>query len=765
MQKRFLFIGFLITLLISALIGTAFAQTSPFTPEIFTVDQDVVDGTVRVVRVTANEAGFVVIHADDNGSPGPGIGYAPVPAGVSANVIVPIDVEAATDTLYAMLHVDGGEADVYEGPGDPDGPVMRGDAVVVHPFAMTGEKTTIVGAATSAGDFTNLLAALDEAGLTKTLKGDGPFTVFAPNDAAFAATTLPADLMSDPAALADLLNYHVVPGLYATADLTDGMTLETAQGGQLVIDLSDGAKVNGINISVPDVMADNGVIHVIDAVLTPPTEEEAAAEEPAPEETEAATMDIVDTAIAAGNFTTLIKALEAADLVDTLKSEGPFTVFAPTDEAFAQLPEGTVDALLADIDTLTQVLLYHVVPGVLLSDDLTDGMEAETAQGANVVFTKGADGLMVNDALIDPADVEASNGVIQVIDKLILPPLAEPAVEPTAEATPTVEAMEEMTATVEPTVEAMEEMTATVEPTVEAAEEMTATVEATEEMTATVEPTMEATEEMTATATVEPTMEATEEMTATVEATEEMTATVEPTMEATEEMTATVEATEEMTATAEATPTPSPTEEAMGADNIVNVFEADGNFTILLAALSATGLDETLTGEGPFTIFAPTDAAFAALPEGTLDSLLADPDALTNVLLYHVAPGAVMSSDLTDGQSIGTVQGSPVTIGVSDGAYTVNDANIVGPDMVASNGIIHAIDAVLLPPDMSVETPAAETPAAEATPTAEAGAGNEPTGMPSTGGSFAGGATSAGLVVMMLMALAAVAYVEKRRGA
>ena len=765
MQKRFLFIGFLITLLISALIGTAFAQTSPFTPEIFTVDQDVVDGTVRVVRVTANEAGFVVIHADDNGSPGPGIGYVPVPAGVSANVIVPIDVEAATDTLYAMLHVDGGEADVYEGPGDPDGPVMRGDAVVVHPFAITGEKTTIVGAATSAGDFTNLLAALDEAGLTKTLKGDGPFTVFAPNDAAFAATTLPADLMSDPAALADLLNYHVVPGLYTAADLTDGMTLETAQGGQLVIDLSDGAKVNGINISVPDVMADNGVIHVIDAVLTPPTEEEAAAEEPAPEETEAATMDIVDTAIAAGNFTTLIKALEAADLVDTLKSEGPFTVFAPTDEAFAQLPEGTVDALLADIDTLTQVLLYHVVPGVLLSDDLTDGMEAETAQGANVVFTKGADGLMVNDALIDPADVEASNGVIQVIDKLILPPLAEPAVEPTAEATPTVEAMEEMTATVEPTVEAMEEMTATVEPTVEAAEEMTATVEATEEMTATVEPTMEATEEMTATATVEPTMEATEEMTATVEATEEMTATVEPTMEATEEMTATVEATEEMTATAEATPTPSPTEEAMGADNIVNVFEADGNFTILLAALSATGLDETLTGEGPFTIFAPTDAAFAALPEGTLDSLLADPDALTNVLLYHVAPGAVMSSDLTDGQSIGTVQGSPVTIGVSDGAYTVNDANIVGPDMVASNGIIHAIDAVLLPPDMSVETPAAETPAAEATPTAEAGAGNEPTGMPSTGGSFAGGATSAGLVVMMLMALAAVAYVEKRRGA
>ncbi|MEZ4657199.1 MAG: fasciclin domain-containing protein [Caldilineaceae bacterium] len=203
----------------------------------------------------------------------------------------------------------------------------------------------------------------------------------------------------------------------------------------------------------------------------------------------------------------------------------------------------------------------------------------------------------------------------------------------------------------------------------------------------------------------------------------------------------------------------------MAADNIVAVAEADGNFTILLAALAATGLDETLMGEGPFTVFAPTDAAFAALPEGTLDALLADPDALTNVLLYHVAPGAVMSSDLTDGQSVGTVQGSPVTIGVSGGAYTVNDANIIAADVAASNGVIHAIDAVLLPPGTEEAMPAEETPAAEATPAAEEGAGEAPTGMPSTGGSFAGGATSAGLVVMMLLALAVVTYVEKQRNA
>ncbi|MEZ4657198.1 MAG: fasciclin domain-containing protein [Caldilineaceae bacterium] len=489
MQKRFLFIGFLITLLISTLIGAVFAQTTSFTPEIFTVDQEAIDGAIRVVRVTASDAGFVVVHTDDNGKPGPVIGYAPVPAGVSANVIVPIDVEAATDTLHVMLHVDGGQAGVYEGPGDPDGPVRRGDAIVMHPFALTGAKTTVIGAATAAGDFTTLLTELEAAGLTKTLKGDGPFTIFAPSDAAFAASSLPADVMSDPAALADVLNYHVVPGLYMAADLTDGMTLDTAQGGQLTIDLSDGAKVNGINISGPDVAADNGVIHVIDAVLSPPAEEEAAPEEAAPEEAAAEPMDIVDTAMAAGNFTTLIKALETADLIDTLKSEGPFTVFAPTDEAFAQLPEGTVDALLQDIDTLTQVLLYHVVPGVLLSGDLTDGMEAETAQGSTVVFTQGADGLMVNDAVIDPADVEATNGVIQVIDKLILPPLEqspvaaatpEPTEEPTEEAAATPEATEEPTeevaaeaaeATPEPTEEAAEEAAeATPAPTEEAAE-------------------------------------------------------------------------------------------------------------------------------------------------------------------------------------------------------------------------------------------------------------------------------------------------------
>lgn len=132
-------------------------------------------------------------------------------------------------------------------------------------------------------------------------------------------------------------------------------------------------------------------------------------------------MDIVDTAVNAGSFTTLVAAVEAAGLVDTLKGEGPFTVFAPTDEAFAALPAGTVEALLADPDALAAILTYHVVAGKVMSTDLSDGMMAPTVNGADITITTEG-GVMVNDANVVTADIEASNGVIHVIDKVILPP-------------------------------------------------------------------------------------------------------------------------------------------------------------------------------------------------------------------------------------------------------------------------------------------------------------------------------------------------------
>ncbi|MEI4261142.1 fasciclin domain-containing protein [Roseovarius sp. D0-M9] len=132
--------------------------------------------------------------------------------------------------------------------------------------------------------------------------------------------------------------------------------------------------------------------------------------------------DIVDTAVEAGSFTTLVAAVEAAGLVDTLKGEGPFTVFAPTDEAFAALPEGTVDDLLKpeNKDQLTSILTYHVVPGKVMSTDLSNDMTAATVEGSDVTIMT-EDGVMVNDATVTTADIEASNGVIHVIDTVLMP--------------------------------------------------------------------------------------------------------------------------------------------------------------------------------------------------------------------------------------------------------------------------------------------------------------------------------------------------------
>ncbi len=133
--------------------------------------------------------------------------------------------------------------------------------------------------------------------------------------------------------------------------------------------------------------------------------------------------DIVDTAINAGTFETLVAAVSAAELVDVLKSDGPFTVFAPTDEAFAALPEGTVETLLMpeNKDQLVAILTYHVVPGKVMSTDLSDDMAAKTVQGSEIMIDLD-DGVKINEASVVTADIETSNGVIHVIDAVILPP-------------------------------------------------------------------------------------------------------------------------------------------------------------------------------------------------------------------------------------------------------------------------------------------------------------------------------------------------------
>jgi len=133
--------------------------------------------------------------------------------------------------------------------------------------------------------------------------------------------------------------------------------------------------------------------------------------------------------------------------------------------------------------------------------------------------------------------------------------------------------------------------------------------------------------------------------------------------------------------------------------DIVATADGAGTFTTLLAAAQAAGLVETLQGDGPFTVFAPTDDAFAALPEGTLDGLLADPEGLKQILLYHVVPGAVKADEVVNLTSADSVEGSPIAIAVKDGKVYLNDAaEVVATDVMASNGVIHVIDQVILPP-------------------------------------------------------------------
>ena len=276
----------------------------------------------------------------------------------------------------------------------------------------------IVDTAVAAGSFTTLAAALEAADLVDTLKGEGPFTVFAPTDAAFAA--LPAGtvegLLADIPALTDILLYHVVAGDVRAADVVSLSSATTVGGQDISIAVVDGEVVlNGsVKVVTTDIVASNGVIHVIDGVLLPPTPETTAQE---------ATSDIVDTAVAAGSFTTLAAALEAADLVGTLKGEGPFTVFAPTDAAFAALPAGTVEALLADIPALTDILLYHVVAGDVRAADVVGLNSATTVGGQDISIAVVNGEVVLNGSVkVVTTDIVASNGVIHVIDGVLLPP-------------------------------------------------------------------------------------------------------------------------------------------------------------------------------------------------------------------------------------------------------------------------------------------------------------------------------------------------------
>jgi transforming growth factor-beta-induced protein len=271
--------------------------------------------------------------------------------------------------------------------------------------------------------------------------------------------------------------------------------------------------------------------------------------------------DLVETLERAGGFTTLLALLDATELTATVAGGGPFTIFAPTDDAFAKLPQETVDFLLANPDVLTEVLLYHVVDGRRSIGSLLRANTAETLLGEPVLVTFQHRGIFVNQSRVVRREIRAQNGIVHAIDTVLTPP-----------------------------------------------------------------------------------------------------------------------------------------EEPIEISSIVDVLRLDGRFGTLLTALEATGLDAALAGPGPLTLFAPTDDAFAALGEETIQALLADPAALTDILLYHVVDRELDALWLLIRRHVKTLQGDTVEVRFRrGGGLFVDDAKLLSPNVDAPNGVIHVIDGVLLP--------------------------------------------------------------------
>ena len=487
-------------------------------------------------------------------------------------------------------------------------------SLLASPVVVADDTQDIPTNAQNTGAHDSLVAALSHAGLVSALQADGPFTVFAPTDDAFAAAGIDLstfDTDEENATLSDILLYHVVSGAVASSDVTDGMSAEALNGDDLSFTVSEGSvMVNDATVTSADVMASNGIIHVIDKVLMPPAD----------------LGDIPTVAQGTGIHTSLVAAVVQAELLTTLQGDGPFTVFAPTDDAFAA---AGIDLAALDNEegkaTLTDILLYHVVSGAVPSSAVTDGMFATAVNGDDLSFAVG-EGVMVNDANVVLADVPASNGVIHVIDKVLMPPA---------------EITEEDGDICYNTV------THTVAAGATFAECMAYAYYEDYEMNG-------------------------------------------QTFTGCYNM---VTHTFTMVSQAEC--------EAYIWTPAVNIAMTASATTIhnsLVAALTQAELVATLQGDGPFTVFAPTDDAFAA---AGIDLAALDNEegkaTLTDILLYHVVSGAVPSSAVTDGMSATAVNGDDLSFAVGEGVM-VNDANVVLADVPASNGVIHVIDKVLMPP-------------------------------------------------------------------
>jgi transforming growth factor-beta-induced protein len=419
--------------------------------------------------------------------------------------------------------------------------------------------------------------------------------------------------------------------------------------------------------------------------------------------------DIVDTAVGAGTFKTLAAALTAAGLVDTLKGKGPFTVFAPTDDAFAKLPKGTVEDLLKPENKakLVSILTYHVVAGSVKAADVVKLTSAKTVEGTDVKIKVDGANVMVNDAKVTATDIEASNGIIHVIDTVIMPAaMMAPALKDIVDTAVGAGSFKTLAAALTaaglvdtlkgkgpftvfaPTDEAFAKLPkGTVEDLLKPENKAKLVSILTYHVVA---GSVKAADvvKLTSAKTVEGT-----DVKIKVDGANVMVNDAKVTKTDIEASNGVIHVIDTVIMPA-AMMTPA-------VKDIVDTAVGAGSFKTLAAALTAAGLVDTLKGKGPFTVFAPTDEAFAKLPKGTLEDLLKPENKakLVDILTYHVVPGTVKAAEVVKHSSVATVEGKNIMITVTGGKVLLNGAsNVVTTDIVASNGVIHVIDAVLLPP-------------------------------------------------------------------
>jgi uncharacterized surface protein with fasciclin (FAS1) repeats len=558
-------------------------------------------------------------------------------------------------------------------------------------------------------DLSTLFTAVTSAGLDSTLADESStFTVFAPTNAAFdalGADTINA-LLADTDALTDILLYHVVAGSEinsAAAVGAAGTTVEMANGKSVGVSTSGGSVyINNAMVTVVDVEANNGVVHVIDTVLLPPTDPDPA--------TTGSTL--TELAIADPDFSTLVTALSAAGLADTLAdADGSFTVFAPTNDAFAKIPERLLTAILADTELLTQILLQHVIIGAEVDSPTAYSLNGSQATMANEALLDIAlvDGMLtIGGATITDVDTYAANGIVHVIDSVIVGDLALPEVtynineivamsddhntlQAALEATGLDAALDDDTATFTLFAPTDAAFAAVGEETINALLADTdalsnillyhaigAEVDSTAAVAAAGTTVEMANGDSVGISVVDGNVYINNAMVTVVD------------IEAVNGVVHVID-------TVLMPPMPNTDHSSL---TIAEIAVAAGDFDTLVAALTAADLVAPLSDTNDtYTVFAPTDAAFAAIPEDTLNAILADAETLSAILLQHVIADSAVNSSTAyslNGTQATMASGAMLDIAIMDGVLTIGGANITVTDIVASNGIIHVIDSVIV---------------------------------------------------------------------